>query len=200
MEYLQEAITSAFKDDLTGLFNLNTCYTHLKDCVRNIYFVLFDLNKFKSLNDTYGHAFGDVILRDIGTYLIGISTNNEICYRRSGDEFMINVQFYDKDYALKLIDKIGDYLENLIPAKYPTIGKVQISAAFGIVDCPFGNSAEFSFREHFIDIIKVADLAMYQAKHAGKRVVMLHPDDFLPILKEGKLDTEIDELAKQIGR
>ena len=196
LEDISSAISSNYKDNLTGLFNLNTCYQHLRTNRRNVHFVLFDLNKFKMLNDSYGHYFGDIFLQDISNFLISISTCNEIFYRRSGDEFMILIFKDEYEYAYNIIMEINDHLKKLSEEKYGKYDNVDISAAFGLIYLPFSSKPEF-FENQFLDIVKLADVAMYKAKSSKETLVYMKPEEYLPLLKD---ENRLNEMIKEYSR
>ena len=195
---LGSAFSSTYKDSLTGLFNLRTCYEHLRNCQRPIYFSLFDLNHFKTANDAYGHAFGDRLLKSIADYLISIATENEIFYRRSGDEFLINIQNDDHGYALSLIQRIEDYLESLAENEFSAYPGVCASAAFGLIHVPLKEPS--FYQKHYSDITKLADLAMYEAKKKGIRMVELSEEQCASLLSSGDLEKKIDSLFQREDR
>ena len=89
LDAIDQYVAGTYKDRLTGLFNFNTLKSHVGENRRDGYLCLFDLNKFKTINDTYGHSVGDDVLSMLSSYLIAISSSDDIFYRRSGDEFMI---------------------------------------------------------------------------------------------------------------
>ena len=187
----EELSKGTFKDELTGLLNYKTLVSHISENNRSGYISLFDLNGFKLINDTHGHEIGDEVLRRIGNYLISISTSKEIFYRRGGDEFMILVFEDNKDYMFSLIEDIEKYVES-IPIELNKDFK--ISAAFGILEVNAEDNDGYELQS------KLADLAMYQAKKAGKRYHYISHDDALNIIRSGDLDQRIKDIANKIGR
>lgn len=188
---VDDFVSSTFKDKLTGLFNFKTLQDHLSKNNRDGYLVLFDLNKFKVVNDNYGHEVGDIVLDLISSYIISISSSNEIFYRRSGDEFMILVLKHDYSYVQDLIYKINNDIimeDKKLREKYPHI---DCSAAFGVVELVYGKTR--------IDddlLIKLTDLAMYQAKKSGNVIHHISHLDALSIIKAGDLDERLASLVK----
>ena len=119
--------------------------------------MFIDLDKFKAINDTYGHAVGDKVLRTVGQRLQASVRTTDTISRRSGDEFlclMLEVKDDDdvKKFARKMIANIVKTfeLENL---------KSAIRASIGIAVYPeHGKSAEA--------LLNHADIAMYKAKQS----------------------------------
>ena len=180
-----------FKDSLTGLFNYKTLVTHISDNKRRGFLCLFDLNKFKPINDEFGHEMGDKVLIKIGEYLISISSMNEVFYRRSGDEFMILVFEHDIDYVLSLIKKIEERIENLANELNVNI---HTSAAFGVLELSDSSDLDYETQS------KLTDLAMYQAKKSHKLYHYITHDDAINIIEKGDLDNRINEIAREIKR
>ena len=148
------------------------------------------------LNDSYGHYFGDIFLQDISNFLISISTCNEIFYRRSGDEFMILIFKDEYEYAYNIIMEINDHLKKLSEEKYGKYDNVDISAAFGLIYLPFSSKPDF-FENQFLDIVKLADVAMYKAKSSKETLVYMKPEEYLPLLKD---ENRLNEMIKEYSR
>lgn len=198
---VNNAVSSSFKDHLTGLFNLNTAYDHLFKRREPMYFCLFDLNKFKKINDKYGHAVGDEVLVEIAESLIRISTSNEMFYRRSGDEFMFFDKVDSREYAFSLIKKISEVMEKVRREKFPYFKKNEIiSASFGLVYIPAHELEEDFFKKRYMDIIKLADYAMYKAKLNNLGICFLPEEEEMKLLKENNLDEKINEMAAAVRR
>jgi two-component system cell cycle response regulator len=84
----------ATRDELTGLFNRRYFFTEAERLLGEgtpINLVLFDLDRFKSVNDTYGHLAGDRILRDVGSLFLSRTRHQDIIARYGGDEFVLLV-------------------------------------------------------------------------------------------------------------
>ena len=183
----------AFKDSLTGLFNYRTLISHIAENKRDGFLILFDLNKFKEVNDFLGHETGDAVIKAVAKYLISIASMREVFYRRSGDEFMILVFEQDMNYVLNLINNIEKFLES-IPQQ---LGKdFHCSAAFGILELAYDKHITKNFELQS----KLTDLAMYQAKKAKKLYHFISFDDSVSIVEKGDLDKRIKELGAQIKR
>ena len=191
---IEKYMSGTFKDNLTGLFNYNTFVSHIKDNKRNGYLCLFDLNKFKYINDTFGHEIGDKVLINIGNYLISIATMGEAFYRRSGDEFLI--LFFEKPlkYVLSIIDKIEKHIEEISKELKMDF---DCSAAFGILEIKFPKGEDMLDENNQSELI---DLAMYQAKKAGKRYHLITYEDAKSIIEKGDLKQRIAKISKDIKR
>lgn len=166
LEHHEEEIRKmAFTDYLTGLPNRFRCGSDLIETLKNSkktgqggYVFFIDLDDFKIVNDCYGHDFGDGVLVSFANYAKELFAENATVYRFGGDEFVIILNTNDDTLAYS-------YLNNLLKrAKKPWTAmdkEFYCSLSIGVV----------KFAAHGDDsqsIIKKADIAMYQAKKAGK--------------------------------
>ena len=188
---IEDFSSGTFKDSLTGLFNYKTLVSHISENKRKGYLCLYDLNKFKEINDNFGHEIGDDVLIEIANYLISISSMNEVFYRRSGDEFVILIFEKSFNYTLKLINKIERFIES-IPALLKK--EFEVSAAFGVLEL-IENSV-FNYETQS----KLIDLAMYQAKKSHKLYHFISYADAIGIIDKGDLDERIDSIASSLKR
>jgi diguanylate cyclase (GGDEF)-like protein len=192
---LEKLFFSSAKDDLTGLFNLHTFYDHTKKNYRQLYVGLFDINHFKNVNDTFGHGKGDEVLAEIGRRLISIAGPDEIYYHRSGDEFIFLSFVMDRDYQLRLIEKIERELEGI------HLGTDTIEAAFGLVKVDHHGLTPVAGNYDDREALLFADVAMYRAKLAHCRSVIFDKDEEIDsILSEGPLEVTISRLARALKR
>lgn len=91
---VRELYGLATRDELTGLFNRRYFFTEADRMLAEgtvVNLVLYDLDHFKHVNDTYGHLAGDRILRDIGSLFLGRTRHQDIISRYGGDEFVLLV-------------------------------------------------------------------------------------------------------------
>ena len=120
----------------------------------------FDLDGFKSINDTLGHAAGDVLLKEVATRLAACVRTGDTISRWGGDEFGILLEELATDAeanaaAERLIDTLRDPF-------WVAVTEVFISASIGIVVSEIGAEA-------CDDLLRYADLAMYRAKVGAAR-------------------------------
>ncbi|MDY5441426.1 MAG: GGDEF domain-containing protein [Candidatus Enteromonas sp.] len=193
-------VKSAYQDRLTGLFNYFTLKEHLRSHERNGFLCLFDLNKFKELNDHYGHEFGDLVLQEIGSYLITIAHDDVIYYRRSGDEFFFLLFSDNLEEACALVKQIDRHLQTLGTTRFKNYPKMECSASFGMIRF-FHNGKNAIFNDqNFFDACRCCDLAMYEAKLAKKQVVYFDETKLRRILQNGNIEQRIADLAKLADR
>lgn len=156
----------AERDGLTGLYNARTARTKIEEALDIGYhskekqvFILFDLDNYKLINDTFGHNFGDQVLVDVSEIVKKRFRSSDIIGRMGGDEFVIllrNMRSYQ--YAEKLISDLCE----MINKTYSANGKeVTLSASIGITRVPIDG---YTFEE----LYEKSDIALYQVKKHRK--------------------------------
>lgn len=149
----------SIKDNLTGIYNRRKILLELKRCyeiqghdAKVASLIMFDLDNFKTINDTYGHGMGDFVLQRISESISACLRKKDIFARWGGDEFIILLPECDRHKAEKTTLKIRSRMQNLgLPLKSP------VSCTFGI-----STTAEETCPEA---LIHRADMAMYHDKH-----------------------------------
>ena len=122
-------------------------------------FLILDIDYFKQVNDSYGHAVGDIVLQKFGKLLKSTFREGDILGRIGGDEFVVimkNIQ--TKDIATK---KAGEFLAKTQAYKIDELKGNNISISIGISTAPQDGDC-------YMDLYKRADQALYQAKRSGK--------------------------------
>lgn len=114
--------------------------------------IMMDLNKFKEINDTYGHHKGDELLINLAAILKNYVKKNDIVARWGGDEFLILVPNCKSDFELGYIQGLQQALAN---EKFDEFPSVEASVGFAI----FPDDGQ-----DFQELIKIADAAMYRDK------------------------------------
>ncbi|MGI4826656.1 MAG: putative bifunctional diguanylate cyclase/phosphodiesterase [Janthinobacterium lividum] len=152
---------AAFHDLLTGLPNrahlLATLEDRLKELEGNIAVLYVDLDRFKAVNDSFGHLFGDRLLVRVASQLRTIGDSNDLLARLGGDEFVILTSSNDGSIVTEKAAAVVKLLQEPIRLEGRLL---YLTASVGIV---FGKSGACSE-----DLLRDADCAMYAAKHQGK--------------------------------
>ncbi len=164
-KYQQRIEFQANNDFLTGLFNRMRCEEDLQICIMEALssktkgaILFIDLDDFKHINDGLGHQYGDVLLKMISVGLQQIKGIEKRCYRVGGDEFIIIIEpaVYSKmEEIISEIQKLFSKPWYLGGADY------YCTMSMGIVTFA-DNGSDVN------DLIKKADIAMYEAKKSGK--------------------------------
>lgn len=159
-------------DQLSGVYNRSylevTCNEWLQQAKKNkdhICCIVFDVDNFKSINDSYGHLVGDEVIKQLGkTCLDLISSKNEFVARYGGDEFVIILRNYSMDEVKRKSREFFDAITNTIIMYDHHV--IQFTVSMGII-C---NSSIIANK--FTQLFKVADQALYMAKHQGKNQIV----------------------------
>ena len=171
MEKYEELENIAYKDFLTDLYNRRFFLEEAKKILgvarRNnldVAFILFDIDKFKSINDTYGHDVGDLVLKDFSEKLRKyFHREADLIARMGGEEFAI-LSIYENFENLKkhLIDFLKFVKNN--PVTIPSLNKkIHYTVSGGVAT---GNN-------HTIEeLYKIADKKLYEAKNTGRAKII----------------------------
>jgi diguanylate cyclase (GGDEF)-like protein len=157
-------------DSLTGLLNRRAFDDKLAREVEtagslgyDVTLVLCDLDKFKQINDRYGHPMGDEVLRAVGAILAATVRDRDIAARYGGEELALILPGTPLLGGRRLSERIRRKLEEL-EIETPSGEKIPITASFGAASFPTHPSAA--------SLVAAADRALYEAKDAGRNRVM----------------------------
>jgi len=156
----------AHHDSLTGLPNRNLLHDRMAQALARVrrhggrLAILFvDLDKFKPINDKFGHKVGDYVLMEVAKRLLDSVRNSDTVARLGGDEFAVILEEVARpSEAAKVAEKIVAYLALPIETMDKTCS---IGASVGVALYP-DDGADLD------DVVKAADLAMYRVKNAGR--------------------------------
>lgn len=164
------------RDELTGLYNrryfiesLKRELARAKRYKRNLGFCMIDLDKFKDINDTYGHLAGDVVLSTIGRMFDEHFRQGDLICRYGGEEFAVILP----DTSLKSAMTVCERLRRKVSShrfKYNS-SDFPISISIGIA--LYNNLVHSSP----VELVSAADQALYQAKKEGRNSVRYYPDN-----------------------
>ncbi|PYU01989.1 MAG: hypothetical protein DMG38_01820 [Acidobacteria bacterium] len=162
----QKAQEQAITDGLTGVkthrFFMEALSSEWKRSTRagrSFALVLMDLDRFKFVNDFYGHLEGDLVLQRVGQILETNCRRSDVVARYGGDEFVILMPETTMEHARQLASKLRGWV-----SADPLLREKNISASFGIACYPLHGSSPQ-------ELIQVADASMYLSKHQGGNAV-----------------------------
>ncbi|GGD56759.1 GGDEF domain-containing protein [Lacimicrobium alkaliphilum] len=152
--------TMATKDHLTGLGNrasfddaLHRLISHAKRNNNRFGLVVLDMDRFKAINDEYGHQEGDKVLINVARAISDCLRDTDFAFRFGGDEFCCLIEQADQKSMLCIAQRIRRAMES-----YPLLVKHRVSCSIGVSLYREGDSSESLFER--------ADLALYQLKEA----------------------------------
>jgi len=162
----QKAQEQAITDGLTGVkthrFFMEALSAEWKRSTRAgraFSLVLMDLDRFKFVNDFYGHLEGDLVLQRVGHILEQNCRRSDVVARYGGDEFVILMPETKIEYGRQLASKLRAWVSS-----DPLLREKNITASFGIASYPLHGSSPQ-------ELIQVADASMYLSKHQGGNAV-----------------------------
>lgn len=154
------------KDELTnaigrrgGVFELNKSFAHFKLMRNDVCIMMFDIDKFKTINDTFGHNIGDIVLKEVSKTVAYSIREVDILIRWGGDEFIVIFYGLKKENALFIGEKIASTICNLDIPELNNNFKPSISIGLSYFD-----ENDTSYK----DALERADIALYKSKSNGR--------------------------------
>jgi diguanylate cyclase (GGDEF)-like protein len=172
VHYIKALEVAATRDGLTGLLNRRYFYERAEfECQRqqrehgSVALLLADVDHFKRVNDTYGHAVGDEVLRAVAKRLRDNCRGTDLVARYGGEEFIVLLSPADAPAAGHMAERLRSALAaEPIPSES---GPMAVTISIGLFALPIGN-------ESSVDAMaKLADEALYRAKAGGRNRVEL---------------------------
>lgn len=162
----------AIRDVLTNLFNRRymeeTLEREISRAQRknsDVGLLMIDIDHFKSFNDDYGHDAGDIVLREVGARLLQRTRKEDMACRYGGEEFLIILPDTDKKDALTRAEELREALSALHVNYHDQLLR-EITVSIGVSVYPdHGKDIE--------NLLKAADVALYNAKRAGRNQVCI---------------------------
>ena len=166
----ERLLNLALHDPLTGLPNRRHLEQRLQEAMldtgsdgHNLYVLYMDLDRFKPINDTYGHDTGDQVLQEVARRLQAAVRRADIVARVGGDEFVVVLQrMQSRSIVLAIIESVMDSMKEPIAVGAHALS---VGVSIGAAHHPCDGA-------NLVDLLKHADDAMYQAKREGRNRVM----------------------------
>lgn len=169
----KELQSKAETDLLTDLLNKISTETKIKEYIsgegknRTCMMCVLDIDNFKKINDTMGHAFGDEVLASLGKQIRAEFRVSDIIGRTGGDEFVIFLKdLKDEDTIKKEANRVATFFKNFTVGEYT---KYAATASIGAALYPRDAS-------DFESLYKAADTALYKAKNRGKNQMAFYKE------------------------
>ncbi|MGB0748483.1 MAG: PleD family two-component system response regulator [Magnetospiraceae bacterium] len=164
-----DRLSLAFIDSLTGLHNRRYLEANVSRLVTDarvrsqpLCLLMVDVDHFKSVNDTYGHDTGDIVLHEVAKRLTSAIRSMDLIARYGGEEFTVVIPDSDIDYASHIANRICDRV-----AETPVVtekGDVSVTVSVGV--------AELSGTDDLATLLERADQRMLRAKNLGRNRVI----------------------------
>jgi len=173
-QLMAELLALASTDSLTKAFNRRTLYqlgeeefNRSRRMNMPISVIMLDIDRFKHINDSFGHAAGDEILEKVAEQFRGVVRESDIIGRYGGEEFVFVLPGTDEEGALLVAERLR---KSVVEAGHQTTiaDRWQITASLGV-------AALHNTTFDFAALVRRADDATYDAKHAGRNRIAIAP-------------------------
>lgn len=164
--------TDSHTDPMTNLLNRRGMLKALdafSDNHQAFSVMALDIDRFKQVNDTYGHDVGDRVIATVAELMRSHARQGDILCRSGGEEFLIFLINTNQERTFKIAERLR---ETISEYEIPPVGKITVS--IGVAHCS-GKPA------HVHDAIKQADSALYEAKSNGRNCTRVFCDEHLPV-------------------
>ncbi|EIT86279.1 hypothetical protein A374_06756 [Fictibacillus macauensis ZFHKF-1] len=163
---------ASYRDELTGLGNVRYFRQVYQACLENargkdeeLSLLYLDIDHFKNINDTHGHAEGDYVLKEVGKVLLELTRSYDIVCRNGGEEFSVLLPDCPPAKAFEVAERIRGHIQHhsFLLQKGT---KVSVTISIGLAHYPTVKAGM---------LIEVADQALYRAKQMGRNQVQQLP-------------------------
>lgn len=192
--HIDELTNYANIDGLTGVYNHRYFYEILerqfnvnKKKGTYLSLVMLDLDYFKKYNDVYGHAQGDIFLKEITGVLHETIREKDILCRYGGDEFCVILPDTDKEKACNIADELREAVCSFDYKGKENMNNKMMTASIGV-------STSSSQMERAIDLIENADMALYRAKFLRRNKVEVYSSIFDHIIEKEPNENLLEEI------
>lgn len=171
---MKEAVERSFRDELTGVYNrrfFNEQYEHevFRHRRYNIQYavLMMDIDFFKKLNDSYGHAAGDQVLKVVAKTIVTTTRKSDTVARFGGEEFIVFLPDTSKENAILVADKIRANIEGIFELNLPQLKFLlkPVTVSIGVSTFPMDSVDK-------MELIERADVNLYKAKTNGRNQVV----------------------------
>lgn len=178
--FQREMFERTVRDPLTGLYNRTYFLEQLAPLVAastakgvGLAVLMLDIDHFKRINDTFGHAAGDIVLREAAAVIRQATRPEDLVARYGGEEFVIALPIIGTEQAAERAERI----RKALAARRIAVagGSLKVTASVGLVHAPASRTSVAA-----LALIASADRALYQAKEAGRDRVVTARDRLAP--------------------
>jgi two-component system cell cycle response regulator len=172
----ERSMALAVTDSLTGIYNRNYLEAHLENVVQRsvlagkpVSMLLLDLDHFKTVNDTHGHAAGDDVLREFSGCIQRVIRSVDLAARFGGEEFVVLMPETTAESAAGVAERLRRATEEMTLPVAGSDEVIKVTTSIGVYASQGSNDTG-------AEMIRRADEALYAAKHAGRNQVMIWED------------------------
>lgn len=168
----QTDMLTGFRNKTFGKFRVEQAFVEQKE--EHFVLAVMDLDKFKSANDLFGHAFGDTILQNVSARIQEAADREMLICRIGGDEFLLFRKCDDIDMAVRLLNDIKNALQYTVTNEK---GTFDVNGSIGFAMYPTDGTT-------YEELFERADAAMYYAKKNKIRVPVFYEEKMSKFLQE----------------
>lgn len=176
---VRDGLRLAIRDDLTGLYNRRYALHHLAGMAEaarlertGLTVMVIDLDRFKDVNDRWGHAAGDAVLVEVARRLSQAVRMGDLVARIGGEEFLVALPEASSAVAGQIAERLRDAVQGS-PVSLPGGGALTVTASIGVAFC----RDVHLFEQHALPaVIDRADRALMSAKSGGRNQVWISPE------------------------
>ena len=161
----------AFSDDLTGLMNRKKIISTISNFIeqgRRFHVMFIDMDNFKMINDSLGHAVGNIFLNEVAHNIQRTIDDTMLFGRMGGDEFMVVVPYESPQKSLMALT---DAINKIVSTPF------MYKSRSYIVTCSIGVATSPDDAVSSLDLLRKADMALYRAKGCGKKQAVFYNAD-----------------------
>jgi two-component system cell cycle response regulator len=174
LDSYQRSLTLALTDTLTGLYNRRYFEAHLEGTVsratesgKEVSILMLDLDHFKRINDTHGHAIGDEVLKEVARRISQGVREIDLAARVGGEEFVVVMPDSTDEIGIKVAERLRASVA-AGPVQIPApIGPISVTVSVGVASVAPGETG--------VSALHRADRALYAAKEAGRNKISSGP-------------------------
>ncbi len=190
-QHEQDLFEKAVKDPLTGCYNrrqfqeLAQKETDRSQRYNSIFtLIMLDIDYFKKVNDTYGHAAGDEVLKALATCIKKILRSSDILARYGGEEFIILLPETTIESGYLVAERIREQISSLI---VPVSGNssIHFTISLGIVESIYSNN--------IAELTKYADAALYLSKEKGRNQTTIYGEESM--FEKGHIKNKLENIS-----
>ena len=175
VEMNQTLERKAYEDSLTGVPNRRSMFKHISADLNRITrehskvaLAIIDIDRFKDINDNYGHQKGDEVLTKVAKSLNSDKRDYDFLARFGGEEFLLWLPNSDMEIARLVCQRVKNSIEAL------TLCETTITISIGISCYTAGDLQQLVNREQVDHLIAEADIALYEAKASGRNAIRFY--------------------------
>jgi diguanylate cyclase (GGDEF)-like protein/PAS domain S-box-containing protein len=159
-------------DPMTGCFNRRAFFGRAEPMLEHalktgepLACFMTDIDKFKSVNDTHGHAVGDLVIQQVSKILKAAMRPEDVLCRYGGEEFCALMPGLDQEAAAKVADRIRSAIEFEAGPAIEPVPNMRVTSSFGVAQLGSGNA------NNVLLLLERADQGLYAAKEGGRNQV-----------------------------